>query len=225
MQPVNVHLGGEAGSRQVRGSLQHCDPSGSGKHIRETQTCKSGTANHHCSCSSAWRHRAPVAPEAVRLHVIPVQRPKAGVPQTGKRLLVCIEQSTEEQPSVCHFHRRVMRPPLALQVLERSSAYPTAVDICTVTNAPERLTHVLQSWKLPASLICGTRRKLPWKEPFAQHTAKHLGRFGCQCVHSSAMRRRRCAHLHAHWACSLDAPQSNVRCASTAGIVTLLMAI
>ena len=48
-----------------------------------------------------------------------------------------------------------------LQVLQTYTGYPTNVEVCVITNAPERLSNVMQSrWNFTSVSVCGTRREM-----------------------------------------------------------------
>ena len=46
-------------------------------------------------------------------------------------------------------------------MLQTYTGYPTNVEVCIITNAPERLSNVLHSrWKFTSVSVCGTTRKM-----------------------------------------------------------------
>ena len=47
------------------------------------------------------------------------------------------------------------------QVLQTYTSYPTNVEVCVITNAPERLFNVMHSrWNFTSASVCGTRREM-----------------------------------------------------------------
>jgi hypothetical protein len=56
----------------------------------------------------------------------------------------------------------------ALQIAMRTGAYPTRVDMCVVSNYPERVETLLETWHMPHVRVCGSYNTLnTTKEKYA----------------------------------------------------------
>ena len=48
-----------------------------------------------------------------------------------------------------------------LQVIQTYTGYPTNVEVCVITNAPERLSSVMHTrWNFTSVSVCGTKREM-----------------------------------------------------------------
>jgi hypothetical protein len=54
-----------------------------------------------------------------------------------------------------------------MQIALRTQAFPTRVDMCIVTNRPQRMQTLLDSWCMPHVRVCGTNNTLDSREQYA----------------------------------------------------------